>query len=218
MRELHLVTKVQKNLIYINNKRYKIIKKFSKLQKTIDEIKYISNKKNLDVEFAINKQNKVFILQIRALNIPKIYDKPKINIQDTYEKLEKKINKLKKNTILFLVKLLFLELCQIGSAEIIGIKPKPLALSLYRELITDHIWAENRKIYGYHDLSQFHLMTTFFSGTPFVDVRIDFNSWIPKKLDKKFLKNSSIIICKTLKKNNIYMIKSNLKSFLVVYR
>ena len=32
--ELHLVTKVQKiNLIYINNKRYKIIKKFSKLQK-----------------------------------------------------------------------------------------------------------------------------------------------------------------------------------------
>ena len=25
-------------------------------------------------------------------------------------------------------------------AEIIGIKPKPLALSLYRELITDHIW------------------------------------------------------------------------------
>ena len=63
--------KGSKNLIYINNKRYKIIKKFSKLQKTIDEIKYISNKKNLDVEFAINKQNKVFILQIRALNIPK---------------------------------------------------------------------------------------------------------------------------------------------------
>ena len=68
-------------------------------------------------------------------------------------------------------------------AEIVGIKPKPLALSLYRELITDHVWSENRKIYGYHDLSQFHLMTTFF-GTPFVDVRIDFNSWIPKNLDK----------------------------------
>ena len=27
-------------------------------------------------------------------------------------------------------------------------------------------------------------MTTFF-GTPFIDVRIDFNSWIPKDLDSK---------------------------------
>ena len=50
-------------------------------------------------------------------------------------------------------------------AEIIGIKPKPLALSMYRELVTDHVWSENRKIYGYHDLSQFHLMTTFFWDT-----------------------------------------------------
>ena len=68
-------------------------------------------------------------------------------------------------------------------AEIIGIKPKPLALSLYQELITDHVWAENRKLYGYKDLSQFHLMTTFY-GTPFIDVRVDFNSWIPEKIDK----------------------------------
>ena len=45
-------------------------------------------------------------------------------------------------------------------AEIIGIKPS-IALSMYRELVTDHVWSENRKIYGCHDLSQFHLMTTF---------------------------------------------------------
>ena len=42
----------------------------------------------------------------------------------------------------------------------------------------------NRLKYGYNDLSQFHLMTTFF-GTPYVGVRIDFNSWLPKKLGKK---------------------------------
>ena len=34
-------------------------------------------------------------------------------------------------------------------AEIIGKKPKPLALSLYRELVTDHIWSENRANYGF---------------------------------------------------------------------
>ena len=64
-------------------------------------------------------------------------------------------------------------------AEIIGIKPKPLALSLYQEIITDHIWSSNRKSIGFKDLGAHHLMTTFF-GTPFVDVRIDFNSWLPK--------------------------------------
>ena len=68
-------------------------------------------------------------------------------------------------------------------AEIIGSKPKPLALSLYQELITDHIWAQNRSNYGYKELDQFHLMTTFY-GTPYVDIRIDFNSWLPKNLDK----------------------------------
>ena len=72
-------------------------------------------------------------------------------------------------------------------AEIIGVKPKPLALSLYRELITDHVWSDNRKIYGYKDLSQFHLMTTFY-GTPYIDVRIDFNSWLPNSLSPKILK------------------------------
>ena len=69
-------------------------------------------------------------------------------------------------------------------AEIIGKKPKPLALSLYQELVTDHIWSENRSNYGFSNLKQFHLMTTFF-GTPYIDVRIDFNSWLPKDLDDK---------------------------------
>ena len=73
-------------------------------------------------------------------------------------------------------------------AEIIGKKPKPLALSLYRELITDHVWSENRSDYGFENLKQFHLMTTFF-GTPYVDVRIDFNSWLPKNSIKQLKKN-----------------------------
>ena len=33
-------------------------------------------------------------------------------------------------------------------AEIIGVRPQPLALSLYRELVTDSIWAYQRNNYG----------------------------------------------------------------------
>ena len=56
---------------------------------------------------------------------------------------------------------LFWSNARLDLAEIIGSKPKPLALSLYQELITDHIWAQNRSNYGYKELDQFHLMTTF---------------------------------------------------------
>jgi hypothetical protein len=69
-------------------------------------------------------------------------------------------------------------------AEIVGIRPKPLALSLYRELITDSIWAYQRHNYGYRNLRSFPLMPHFF-GLPYIDVRLSFNSFIPADLDEK---------------------------------
>ena len=63
-------------------------------------------------------------------------------------------------------------------AEIIGVRPKPLALSLYRELITDSVWAYQRHNYGYRNLRSFPLILSF-HGLPYVDVRVSFNSFIP---------------------------------------
>ncbi|MDB4635330.1 phosphoenolpyruvate synthase, partial [bacterium] len=68
-------------------------------------------------------------------------------------------------------------------AEIIGVRPKPLALSLYRELITDSIWAYQRHNYGYRNLRSFPLMPHFF-GLPYIDVRLSFNSFIPSDLEE----------------------------------
>ena len=67
-------------------------------------------------------------------------------------------------------------------AEIIGIKPRPLSLSLYRELVTDSIWAYQRSNYGYRNLRSFPLMVDF-HGLPYIDVRVSFNSFIPADLD-----------------------------------
>lgn len=67
-------------------------------------------------------------------------------------------------------------------AEIIGVRPKPLALSLYRDLVTDSIWAYQRHNYGYRNLRSFPLMPHFF-GLPYIDVRLSFNSFIPADLD-----------------------------------
>ncbi len=68
-------------------------------------------------------------------------------------------------------------------AEIVGIRPKPLALSLYRDLVTDSIWAYQRHNYGYRNLRGFPLMPHFF-GQPYIDVRLSFNSFIPADLDE----------------------------------
>ena len=57
-------------------------------------------------------------------------------------------------------------------------------LSLYKELITDQIWSKNRSSLGFKNIEQNQLMVTFF-GTPYVDIRTDFNSWIPDNLSKK---------------------------------
>lgn len=69
-------------------------------------------------------------------------------------------------------------------AEMIGVRPKPLALSLYREIITDSVWAYQRDNYGYRNLRSFPLMVDF-GGLPYIDVRVSFNSFIPAGLDEE---------------------------------
>jgi phosphohistidine swiveling domain-containing protein len=63
-------------------------------------------------------------------------------------------------------------------AEIIGVRPRRLAASLYRRLITDRAWAEARHRYGYRDLRGVPLMVDF-GGLPYIDVRASFSSLVP---------------------------------------
>jgi glutamine kinase len=67
-------------------------------------------------------------------------------------------------------------------AEIIGVRPRPLALSLYRDLVTDTIWAEQRHRYGYRDVRG-HALLTAFHGLPYIDARLSFNSFVPADID-----------------------------------
>lgn len=186
-----------RNIIYIENKKYKLNQRFEKLIKIIKKIQKKTKLNDLDVEFAINKSNKIYILQVRKLIIKNRGNR--LNTKLLFEKLEKKINKLKQKHYSLIGNTTFFGVMpDWNPAEIIGIKPRPLALSMYQELVTNHVWSENRKIYGYKDLSQFHLMTTFY-GTPFIDVRIDFNSWLPSTLPDNLSKKIINFYLKTFK-------------------
>ncbi len=64
-------------------------------------------------------------------------------------------------------------------AELIGTTPKPLAASLYREMITRSTWHEARAEMGYRPLADAELMVLI-NGHPYIDVRLSFNSFLPE--------------------------------------
>jgi hypothetical protein len=60
-----------KTLIYIKNNKYKLKNIFSKLINSTKEIEEKTKLQDLDIEFIINKNNEIVILQVRKLVIPK---------------------------------------------------------------------------------------------------------------------------------------------------
>ena len=62
--------------------------------------------------------------------------------------------------------------------ELIGSKPRPLAASLFRMLITESVWQEARSRMGYRSVPDTALMIVL-AGRPYVDVRASFNSFLP---------------------------------------
>ena len=189
-----------KNLLVLDLKNLEKNKKFNKLGLIINELqKKNAENVKLDIEFIISKTNKIYILQVRPLLININYKKSEY--EKSLKKLEKKIKKLQRpHYSLHGNKTFFGVMPDWNPAEIIGTKPKPLALSLYQELITNTIWSKNRGELGYLSPQSNRLMTTFL-GTPYVDLRVDFNSWIPKNLNENLREKLTNYYLKKYQKN-----------------
>jgi phosphohistidine swiveling domain-containing protein len=185
---------------------YKHEKNFSKFQSLINACEILEKKLNndrLDIEFCV-KNKKLHLLQVRSLPEEKskeinkkIYNK---KIFDNFlVNIKKKLIKLKtENPSLSGKTTYFSNMSDWNPAEMIGEKPKPLAISLYRELITDHVWSEQRKQYGYKDVFPNVLLFSF-GGSPYIDLRTDFTSFLPNTLSEE---NSSSIVSNYLKEFN----------------
>lgn len=69
-------------------------------------------------------------------------------------------------------------------AELIGAHPRPLALSLFKELIADGVWWQARARLGYAPVPVPHIpLLRVLRGRPFVDVRRSANSLVPAGLE-----------------------------------
>ena len=166
-------------------------KKFNldKIHKFISKLKSSLKLKDLDIEFSISKSGRINLLQVRKLNFNNLLSE--LKVISSYKFLEKKLTKiLKDNSFLKGKFTIYSTMTDWNPAEIIGTKPNPLSYSLYGELITDYIWSKSRANFNYCDLGETPLMFSFL-GTPFIDLRADFNSFIPNNLNEN-LKNKLV--------------------------
>lgn len=147
------------------------------------ELEQLFQKENLDVEFAFTKKGGLYIFQVRELCIQGKAVSTEVQTK-ALERIEEKIvEEQGKKPFLCGEKAVYSVMTDWNPAEMIGIRPKKLAMSLYREIITDNIWAYQRDNYGYRNMRSFPLMVDF-GGLPYIDVRVSFNSFIPAELDE----------------------------------
>lgn len=145
------------------------------------ELEELFGTHTLDIEFAVTKDGKLYILQVRPL----VLRQPARNLERQEEVLNRIHMYLARadgpKPHLFGSKAIYSVMTDWNPAEMIGIRPKPLALSLYKNLITDGTWAYQRADYGYKDLRSFPLILDY-GGLPYVDIRVSFNSFIPQTI------------------------------------
>ncbi len=160
--------------------------RFRKLVASVIEIERVTASHELDIEFCITDQDEVYILQVRPLAARQRWsalsdtdvDRALDAIRDAIgERMAAKPGLAGSTTI-------FGEMPDWNPAEMIGTTPRPLALSLYKHLITDRVWADARADMGYRRVEEPLLVD--FHGHPYVDVRLSFNSFLPRNLDAAF--------------------------------
>lgn len=156
-------------------------KRLDRLCEVADELMALFGQNNIDIEFAF-AAGELYILQVRPLIMKRQAADEKaqrvaLERAHSYMKqaMEPQPYAQGKRTIYGVMP-------DWNPAEMIGIRPRPLAASLYRRLITDGTWAYQRNEYGYKNLRSFPLMIEF-CGLPYIDIRVSFNSFIPKDID-----------------------------------
>ncbi len=155
----------------------------------IDELLSLFGGVPLDCEFAVTaaeqpgQPDEIWLLQARPLVLPAVRGTADEQAERLGTIAEKVSRGMRPHPFLMGRRTVYGVMPDWNPAEIVGVRPRPLALSLYRDLITDAIWAYQRNNYGYRSLRSFPLMPHFF-GLPYIDVRLSFNSFIPADLDE----------------------------------
>ena len=178
-------TGIQKTVLIYRNVELNLIrsKRLQKVVEATQELEKYCGDIPLDIEFALNKSGKLYILQVRRISLSNTWHP--VTERRVARKLEyvrdfvamrnkQRTGIYGKNTLLGVMP-------DWNPAEMIGTTPSPLATSLYRLLITKDVWRLARQKMGYYHPENEELMTII-DHHPYIDVRNSFNSFLPAKL------------------------------------
>ncbi len=156
---------------------------FPSLYEAIQEIEHLAQFDALDIEFAITEDRELYIFQVRPLVLQHLRELNDESLDQHLRAVAQRFEDLQTGHP-FVVgeKTIFGVMPDWNPAEIVGIKPKTLAISLYQELITNAVWAQQRAEFGYKDVRPYPLITCF-AGHPYIDVRASIHSFLPAALE-----------------------------------
>ena len=152
----------------------------------VREIEALLDYDSLDIEFAVEHNGTVHVLQVRPVAVSSAHyatesvtdadvEEAMDEARRTWDRLSECPPHLPGGRAMYGV------MPDWNPAEIIGTRPGALAESLYRYLIMDEVWATQRAEYGYRDVRPQPLLVNF-AGRPYVDVRASFSSFVPSSV------------------------------------
>lgn len=146
-------------------------------------VENVTGKDALDIEFCLDKNNKLHLLQARPICAQKNWPAKQQEIDSFINNVASFIcRKTSAVSNLYGARSMLGVMPDWNPAEMIGLLPHPLAASLYRDLITSHVWSSARQRMGYMAVPYTELMLIC-AGRPYIDVRASFNSFLPAGLD-----------------------------------
>ncbi|KAA9155929.1 phosphoenolpyruvate synthase [Amycolatopsis acidicola] len=149
----------------------------ARIPELVRELESLS-RRPFEFEFGVAADGTLVLFQMRLLAKPG-KPVPRVRHRDAVAECRRRLHRLwQAQTPALGPETVFGVMPDWNPAEMIGIRPRPLALSLYRTLITDEVWAESRHRYGYRDLRGAPLLIDL-HGLPYIDTRASFSSLVP---------------------------------------
>ena len=157
--------------------------RFKILLSAVKELEKTIQNNFIDIEFALDKNLKPYLFQVRNLTTSTNWNKLSLSkINDKLKSIKNNISKFfKPENNIFGNFSVLAQMPDWNPVEMLGRSPKRLDLSLYKVLITDSSWRLARAKMGYFHPKNKNLMISL-AGQPFIDSRLSFNSFLPNDL------------------------------------
>jgi len=177
---------IQKTVLIHRSTRLSKVKseRLRRVLKASQELEKLFEQVPLDIEFAVDAARTVYVFQVRRISVCNRWHpvtERRVSRQLEHVSAFLRLNLGEKSAI-YGKRSILGSMPDWNPAEIIGSFTRPLASSLYGNLVTDAVWSEARALIGYHHV-RYHPLMYVIGHHPYIDVRASFNSFLPKGID-----------------------------------